>query len=443
MMDRHAGSGRCDWVIRAGLWLGFVLASSPGWAASHSIGDEWKVSYPEPITSSSVFFGGSVAVSGDTAVIGAMNAPVANGTPGAAYVVVRDGTAWVQQAKLFDADSASNSYFGHTVAIDGDTVVVGAPGGPTTYGPGAAYIYVRSNGLWSLQQRILAADGSDLDQFGYAVALSGDTLLVGAPSDSPGTPYGQGSAYVYTRTGGVWSQQAKFTETVPAVAHYFGSSVALQGDTAMVGVPSANAYRGAVEVFVRDAGAWTRQARLVAADGEAGDQFGASIAVHGDTVAVGAFLDNVDGQQWRGSTHVFVRNAGAWSLQQQLWLDDAGGWAQFGMGMALEADTLLVGARLDSIDVTYQGTVVHYAREGGVWVRQQKLRASDGAANDTFGHALALSGDRVVVGAYTEEPAGVPSTTDAGAAYFYRIAPPVALPPDIFADGFEQPAAPP
>ncbi len=417
--------------------LGGVLALvSAGCLASPSIGDEFKVAYPDPVLSDSVFFGVSASLSGDTAVAGAMGAQVGGVASGAALVYVRDGTSWIRQATLSDASAAANAYFGHTVAIDGDTVAVGAPGGPTTFGPGSVYVYVRSNGLWSLQQHILATDGSNLDQFGYSVALSGDTLLVGAPSDSPGTPYGQGSAYVYTRTAGVWSQQAKFTETTPAVAHYFGSQVALHGDTAMVGASAANAYRGAVEVFVRNDGTWSRQTRLVAADGEAGDQFGGAIAVHGDTAAIGAFLDDIDGQQWKGSTHVFARNNGVWALQQQLLLDDSGSTPQFGLGVAIDEDDLLVGARVETVSLTFQGAAVHYRRDGATWVRQQKLVAGDAQSDAAFGHALALSGTNVMVGAYTTEPAGMPNTTNAGAAYFYQMAPP-NLAPAIFADGFE------
>ena len=422
-------------LARFGVGSGLGLVSA-GCLAGGLIGDEYKVAYPDPVVSTAVYFGVSVDLSGDTAVSGAMGAQGDAVASGAALVYVRDGASWIRQATLFDPAAAANAYFGHAVAIDGDTIVVGAPGGPTQYGPGSAYVYVRSNGAWSLQQHIFAADGSMLDQFGYSVALSGDTLLIGAPSDSPGTPYGQGSAYVYTRTNGIWSQQAKFTETTPTIAHYFGSRVALQGDTALVGASAANAYRGVVEVFVRNEGQWSRQARLVAADGEAGDQFGAAIAIHGDTAAIGAFLDDVDGQQWKGSTHVFSRSNGEWTLQQQLLLDDSGEMPQFGLGVDMDADDLLIGARYETIETPDQGAVVHYRRDGGLWVRQQKFGASDGTSYDAFGHALALSGDHIIVGAYTEEPNGMPGLY-AGAIYLYRQAPPPALPPEIFADGFE------
>ena len=413
-------------VFMACMAVAALFASGTNRAESQSFGSEFKLPYPDPIISGSVFFGVSVAASGDTAVVGAMYAQGVNGTPGAAYVFVRDGDVWVQQAKLFDADLVGNAFFGHTVAISGDTLIVGAPSGPTQNGPGVAYVYVRSNGTWSLQQRILAADGNPVEQFGYAVAISGDTVLIGTPSDTPGTPYGQGSVYVYTRSGVTWSLQTKLVEPVPAVANYFGTAVALHNDTAVIGVSAANSYRGAAYVFARDNGTWTQQARLTAADGEANDMFGGAVAVHGDTAVVGAFIDRVDGQQWHGSAHVFQRQAGVWSPQAQLFLNDAGATPQFGLGVAIEGDNLLIGARHGDATTTRQGVVVHYVRESGGWSRKQTLHASEGTADDVFGHALAISGDNIVVGAYTDEPAGMPGSTDSGSVYFFRQSAPTA-----------------
>ena len=412
--------------MRACVWLGVLLSTGPCWAEGQNIGGEFHMPYPDPIVSNSVYFGVSVAASGDTAVVGAMYAPGASGTPGAGYVFVRDADIWVQQAKLFVADLASSAAYGHAVAISGDTIIIGAPGGPTQFGPGVAYVYVRSNGAWTLQQRILAADGSNSDQFGYAVAISGDTVLIGAPSDAPGTPYGQGSVYVYTRTGEIWSLQTKLVEPVPVVANYFGAAVALHDDTALIGVSASQSYRGAAYVFARDNGVWTQQAHLTVADGEAFDQFGAAVGVHGDTAVVGAFVDRVDGQQWRGSAHVFTRTGGAWSPQTQLFLEDSGASPQFGLGVAIENDALMIGARHGNAAANRQGLVAHYQREAGSWILKQKVHASDGAQDDVFGHAVAISGDNLVVGAYTDEPTGMPGNTDSGSVYFFRQSVPAA-----------------
>jgi hypothetical protein len=436
-MIRNSESKLGHGAIRAWLWCGLLLTSSACCAETQSIGGEFKIPYPDLIASDPVRFGVSVGASGDTVVVGAMSAPSATGTPGAAYVFVRDGSIWVQQGKLIDADIVDGGFYGHAVAISGDTVIVGAPSGPTQFGPGAAYIYARSNGVWSLQQRILAADGQNSEQFGYAVAISGNTVLIGTPGDTPGTPYGHGSVYVYTRTGTTWSFQSKLVEPVPVVANFFGAAVALHNDTALIGVSASDSYRGAAYVFARDNGVWTQQARFTVADGEAFDQFGGAVSVHGDTAVVGAFVDRVNGQQRHGSAHVFVRQSGTWSGQAQLFPSGIGNTSQFGLGVAIENDTLLVGARHGDIGIGRQGVVAHYERAAGSWVLKQTIHASDGSTDDVFGHSVALSGDNVVVGAHTDEPTGMPNNTDSGSAYFFRRsqAPP---PINLFADSFEQ-----
>lgn len=386
---------------------------------------EFKFSYPDIPVRNGVIFGVSVAISGDTALVGAMRDQGPNGVQGAAYVLVRNGNSWTQQAKLTAADAPVDSNFGHSVALSGDTALIGMPGGP-----GAAYVYVRSNGVWTLQTKLAPIEGSIGEQLGYAVALSGDTALIGVPSDVIGASYGHGSAFVFTRSAGSWSQQQKLIASDVAPVSYFGYSVALDGDTAAIGASyntiGGNALQGAAYAFARSAGVWAEQGKLFADDGAANDLFGSTVAVSGDTAVVGAFIDDINGQPDQGSAYVFVRSGAIWSLQTKLLM--AGGELndQFGLGVAIDGDKVLVGARLDSIGNGRQGSVNVFTRSGDTWTQGQKIIASDGNQNDIFGHSLALSGDDLIVSAYADEAPGAPQSTDAGSVYFFDAAPPRA-----------------
>lgn len=408
-----------------GLMTMAATASSSSGAQLVDYGREFKFDYPHAPATNGIIFGVSVAISGDTALVGAMRDQGANGVQGSAYVLQRDGGSWTLQTKLTASDAPVDAYFGSSVALSGDTALIGASGGP-----GAAYVYVRSNGIWTLQQRLTPLEGSIGEQFGYAVALSGDTALVGVPGDDLGESYGHGSAFVFTRNGSVWSEQQKLIASDVEPVNYFGSAVALDGDTAVVGAPydtfGSNALQGSAYVFARNAGVWTEQAKLFAADGAASDLFGNAVAVSGDTVAVGVFLDDIDRRSDQGSVHVFVRSGATWSWQAQLLMADGASHDQLGLGVAIDGDKLLAGARLDSVQTAYQGSVVVYSRTGSNWTQGQKVIAGDSSVHDTFGHALALSGDDLIVGAYTDEAAGAPTDTDSGSVYFFDAVPPQA-----------------
>jgi len=411
-------------IVVAAVWVMPHAQASPDVGVA-DYGHEFKFSYPVSPPTSGVLFGVSVAISGDTALVGAMREHGPNGEQGVAYVLVRDGNTWTQQARLVAADAPANAAFGHSVALSGDTALIGAPGAS-----GAAYVYVRNNGVWTLQTRLDPAEGSNGEQLGYAVALSGDTALVGVPSDILGASYGYGSAFVFTRTGSTWSEQRKLTASDVEPVSYFGYAVALDGDNAVIGAPynthGANALQGSAYVFARSGSAWTEQAKLFAADGGAEDLFGSAVAVSGDTVVAGAFIDDIGDQANQGSAYVFVRAGAAWSLQQKLLM--AGGELndQFGLGVAIDGDKLLVGARLDAVVNNRQGSVNVYTRSGSSWAAGQKLIASDGSAFDVFGHSFAISGERLIVGAYSDDAPGAPSATDSGSVYLFEAVPPQA-----------------
>jgi len=224
-------------------------------------------------------FGYAVALSGSVAVIGATGS---NSNTGAAYVFTGSGSTWTQQAKLTAADGAAGDYFGYAVALSGSTALVGAPGKSTS--TGAAYVYAGSGSSWPQQAELTAPDPATTAYFGWSVALSGSTALVGAPGNNNYT----GTAYVFTGSGSSWPQQAEFTGSGSAQGGKFGISVAITGTTAVVGAPLNNGGAGAAYLFTGSASSWPQQAELTAADAATGDHFGNSVTLSGSTAVVGA-----------------------------------------------------------------------------------------------------------------------------------------------------------
>jgi hypothetical protein len=327
----------------------------------------------------------------------------------------------VQEAKLTASDGAAGDYFGGSVSISGDTVVVGADQGDTAGGvdAGSAYVFVRSGSAWSPQQKLVAADGTEYDHFGISVSVSGDTAVVGAFQDSPAGVSLAGSAYVFARAGEVWNEQQKLTASDAGPGDDFGSSVSISGGTVVVGAEQSDIQggsgAGSAYVFVWSGTAWDEQQKLVAPDGAAADRFGYSLSVSGDTAVVGAFGDDTTAGADAGSAYVFVRSGTVWSQQQKLTGDGAPDG--FGWSVSASGETVVVGAPgADTAGGSGAGAAYVFVRSGTVWSQQQKLTAGDGAASDGFGSSVSASGDTVVVGARGADPAG---GSAAGAAYVF------------------------
>jgi len=351
-------------------------------------------------------FGTSVAISGDTVIVGAYQDDDAGVDSGSAYVFVRSNGTWTQQQKLTASDGAEGDRFGISVALSGDTAVAGAyqddDGGIDS---GSAYVFTRSNGVWTEQQKLTASDASGAAYFGYSVALAGDTAVVGADGDESFPGLSTGSAYVFTRQDSVWTQQAKLTSSDAAAGDRFGYSVSLSGDTAVIGAywdEVAGISTGSAYVFVRVDNMWSQEQKITASDGAGADLFGAAVAVSGDTAVVGAYGNHDSSRYYLGSAYVFARSGESWTEQAMLSAYDAAAFDQFGYSVALSGSTAVVGAPYDDIS-TYQtqtGSACVFVRSGGGWTQQGKLTASDAAFGDSFGRAVAISGDTAVVGAY-------------------------------------------
>jgi len=442
-------------------------------------------------------FGVSIALSGDgnTLAVGARNEDSStagvNGTPdegaadsGAVYVFTRGAGVWSQQAFVKASNTEAGDLFGISIALsaDGDTLAVGAPlESSGAIFSGAAYVFTRSAGVWSQQGFVKASNAGAGDNFGTAVALSGDgnTLAVGAVVEDSsatgvnGTPDNgtpdSGAVYVFTRSAGVWSQQAFVKASNTGMGDEFGVSVALSGDgntlavgaifedSSTVGVngtpDEGAADSGAVYVFTRSAGVWSQQAFVKASNTGAGDGFGFSVALSGDgdTLAVGAPQEDSsttgvnstpnEGAASSGAVYVFTRGAGVWSQQAYVKASKSRTNDQFGHSVALSGDgsTLVVGAPLEPSSTTgvnstpdelatSSGAAYVFSRSAGVWSQQAYIKAPNTGAIDLFGWSVAVSGDgdTVAVGAIDEDSSttGVGSTpnesaADSGAAYLY------------------------
>ncbi len=312
-------------------------------------------------------FGFSVSVSGDTIVIGADGDDTSGLQAGAAYVFVRSGTTWSQQAKFNAPDGAGADFFGSSVAVDGDIAVIGAPGDDDNGSySGSAYVFVRSGTTWSAQAKLTPDDGAADDEFGNSVAVSGKTVVIGAHYDNDNGD-NSGSAYVFIRFGASWSQQIKLTPADGASLDQFGESLSVSGDTTVIG-----AYRdddnggdsGAAYVFSRSGLTWSQQTKLLAADGALGDNFGYSVAVSGETVMIGAPGDGGH----TGSAYVFTRTKSTWSQHNKILAADGAVDDWFGNSVAVSGEIAVVGVYLDDDKGIGSGSAYVYWPKSFSWI---------------------------------------------------------------------------
>ncbi len=347
-------------------------------------------------------FGGlGVSMSGDTAVIGA---PGKDSGTGAAYVFVRSGTTWSQQAKLTASDGAPYDAFGTFSSISENTTLVGAPYGGN--GTGAAYVFVRSGTTWSQQAKLTASDAAPFVSFGIYVALDGDTALIGAVYKNNQTE----AAYVFVRNGTTWSQQARLTAGDGASGDGFGGSI--NGDAAVIGAPGKRRGTGAAYVYVRNGTNWSQEAKLTASDGLPGDLFGNRVSLGRDTALVTApGKDNAT-----GAAYVYVRNGTNWSQEAKLGANDTAAGDAFGLGLSLDGEIAVIGAPGDDDRGTDSGSAYLFVRNGTTWSQKAKLTASDGATGDGFADVgVSVSGDTALIGAPFKD-------RHTGAAYIYELA---------------------
>jgi hypothetical protein len=379
-------------------------------------------------------FGQAIAIRGTSALIGAVDV---NDWEGAIYVFTRVDGTWTQGQEFMADDGVPNdrATFGTAISIDGDTAVIGALGAKIDghENQGAAYVFKEIDGTWTEVAKLVADDGAANNYFGQAAAISGDNIVVGAYGAKVGDNELQGAAYVYSNVGGTWTFIKKLLADDAVGGEFFGRSVAMSGTRALVGAPYASVdgtpARGAVYVFDGSTSDWTQTGKVVADDGNPGDAFGFSLAATPTHMAVGANGSNGA----IGGGFVFVDDGGQWTQLARLVADDGQPGDDAGYGIAIDGTTVIVGAdRVANGTFTQQGAAYVYSQSGDDWPLVQKLVSSDSQTDAFYGGFVALSDETALVGV---PYATIDGNAVQGAAYFY--ARPDAVVDDIFKNGFD------
>ncbi len=361
--------------------------------------------------------GFSVAISGNTAIVGCFHDNI---TDGKVYVFVRDSIPWSAQsygwrreATLAPPGTKHTPAYGYAVAISGNIAIVGDPLG--TFDPdlnpiaSAAYVWRRSGGAWNLEKRIEASDDKYTSRFGASVAISGETAVVGAPAWGPFQHNAfRGKAYVFGSNGG-WTEAAQLEPDDGNREDEFGTSVSISGDTIIVGAPKhdvvtgtgTNENQGQAYAFVRTSGSWSLPTQLTGSAGAAFDYFGETVGISRNTAVVGA-AGPID-PPTVGVAYVFDRSGSEWSETQILAADDGQPGDVFGGAVAIADNTIVVGASLADFNAgpvsnPSQGAAYTFTRKDAVWTQQDKLQADAGQAHDGFGFAVAVGGVGIIVG---------------------------------------------
>ena len=390
--------------------LGMVLASLVPWASA-----QVEVSKLTPGGAAGDHFGRAVTIDGTGILIGAPKSGLSAADGGAAYVYEFAPTGWVQSAVLLPGEAGPGDQFGWSVALEGDTALVGSwlDDDDSYVDSGAVYVFERGTLGWAPAAKLTASDRGSFDRFGSAVALAGDTAVVGAMYHIGGGQFG-GAVYVFERTPAGWVQTAKVTPSDGVAGDTFGASLALSGDTLVVGSPAADdalpmvswCNSGAFYIYDRTPSGWVESAKFTAVDGWCNDRYSYSVAIEDDTVFVAARGFAAFGGNAAGKVYVYQRVGGGWSQVQELLASDGAPLAQFGTSVALDQDRALIGADADPALGSDAGSAYLFERQAGSWVELAKLTASDGGAAHRFGEAVDLDGGRLVAGAIPDQQPG-------------------------------------
>lgn len=368
-------------------------------------------------------FGFAVGIDGETSVVAAYRDSSTVPLAGAAYVFERQQGVWTETAKLMASDPDVMDRFGDAVAIDGDTIVIGSRYDQDAgYGTGAVYTYDRIDGVWTFGQELTASDMAQSTLFGQSVDIDGDRIVVGAESGH-GEVLPQvniGSVYIFERTAGVWSQVDKVWASDYATQDRFGVSVDLEDDRLLVGSRQDDdngTDSGSAYVYEHDGSGWVESAKLLASDGLAADQFGRDVALEGDVAVIGALVgDGVVAQS--GAAYVFEHDGSGWAETAKLAADDGENGDFFGTSVALSGDTVAVGAWADDDGGSQAGAAYVFERQGSKWPQTRKLLAGSTAPLEFFGHDVALDGRNLLVGSKDGQDE---NGDDTGAVSVFRL----------------------
>jgi hypothetical protein len=366
-------------------------------------------------------FGVSLDIGIDRIVVGARGGGDNGIDCGSAYVFAWDGSQWIPQVELLPGDGARGDWFGNSVAMADGRIVVGAPlDDDKGSGSGSAYVFAWNGNAWAPEGKLLAPDGAAGDEFGFSVAISGERVVAGARfHDHDVTDCG--SAYVFAYDGDHWIYEAELLAKDRAPDDWFGRSVAVDGDRIVVGAwgdDEHGANTGAAYVFTWQGTQWDQEAKLLAKDGAADDWFGNSVAIAGDRAVIGARYEDGAGDD-SGAVYVFAREGTEWLPEAKVLAEGGAPFDEFGASVSIDADRMVVGAYRDDDTGSNAGSAYVFAWNGARWIQLAKLLGDDGVAGDEFGAAAAISGELCVAGAHFHDDNGVNS----GSAYVFALGP--------------------
>ncbi|MGH8174587.1 MAG: hypothetical protein ACREPX_15715 [Rhodanobacteraceae bacterium] len=364
---------------------------------------------------SNTYYGTAAVVEGSTAVIGAYGD---TNFTGAAYVLKKTGTAWTEVQKLTADDGLGGDEFGYRAVLAGSTLMITAftatVGGVASQG--AAYFFDDESGTWVQTQKLVADDGALFDNFGTAAAMYRDIAIIGAIGAMTGDSGPEGAAYVFKRAGTTWTQTQKLIADDAVAYDNFGFAAAISGNIAFVSAVTAAVEgqngRGAVYVFARSNGTWSQVDKLTASDGASGDNFGSSIAFDGTTLLIGA-----PAHANRGAVYAFTDVGGTWTESLTLTADDGLNGDYFGQNIALKDSSVLIAADIATIEGdSSRGSGYLFRFAGNTWTQAHKFIASDGTVDDFLGAAIAYDGTTAILA--SPHPV-IDGHAWQGAAYFY------------------------
>ncbi len=363
-------------------------------------------------------FSKAVAIEGAVAVIGAPNDDHAGLSAGSVHVFRRTGRVWNFEAKLTaDVNDANDQdLFGAEIDLSGEVIAVGAYGDDeASTNAGAAYVFRRVGGVWTPETKLFASDALSNSYFGRSIALEGNVLIVGAYLADTNL-FDEGAAYVFRFDGASWVEEAKLSASDGDLLDYFGFVVALSGDVALVSAylqDDRGVDAGIVYVFRNSGTTWTEETKLFAADTAASDFFGQALDIEGARIIVGAPGNN-DAGPYTGSAYLFEFDGSQWVELKKLLPSDGGGTQDiFGVAVAIDGDVVVVGEPGDDSTLGNAGSAHIFRFDGVDWVFEESLVASDVATGQLFGNNVDMDGAFMLCGAYGDSELG----SAAGAAY--------------------------
>ena len=341
-------------------------------------------------------FGNSVSLSHNRALIGSVYGSGNNSSSGSAYIYDFIDNDWVESKKLIANDGKTGNEFGHAVSISSGKVLIGAYYNDVH---GSAYVFDYIDNQWEQSEKLNSSEGSAGDWFGSSVSLFGNRVLIGAEGDDS-----LGSAYIFEYDGQNWILMQKLNANDGIPGDGFGFSVSLNEDRAIIGLgPNSD---GAAYIFEYIGNQWIQTQKLIGSDVSFGDRFGYSVSLYGDRALIGAFGDS--GLVYRsGTAFIFEFNGSTWSQTDILTADDASQEDLFGYSVSLFSDRALIGSYKDDDDGSSSGSAYVFDYVDGSWSQSQKLTASDATRNNNFGNSVSLNGDRILIGAFNDIRPGI------------------------------------